>query len=1228
MKSDDPQKKSARLYSGYSLTKAAARNSFSVSAATSGPFSLSVHPGKKTEAAPVRAPRPTAGPDIGPDPRNAEATVQLTSRPVFEAGGGVRYDFDHGFRIEMPPGNGRYRLKVCDLDTQTTLLEREAKGGELVTGERKYYIRYRFEVTDAASGRLIASHDFDCEGKKVMIVIPDGGLGDNLAWLPYVEAFREKRRARVTCVCGEWLIRLVRDQYPELDFHPVAQSPSTRDFYAVYFCAIFPKERKAWRPTDHQNLGMQGSIAEILGVEPVPRKLRLRLDSPRPFPEPFVCISAMATNPAKHWNYPDGWNVLCRYLKRQGYRVLVLDRDREQTFRGTRYRVPEEAEDFTGLKPISQRIDLLQHADFFVGLPSGLSWLAWNCGIPVVMISGFTLDGAEFPTPYRVTNHNFCHGCWNDSNSFFDMKAPVWCPRQLGTSREIECTRTITPKMVIDTIQRIPSFRKKLLPPVSFAIPVHDPPPDLFRLMLESVIRAAEAYGNAEILIQDDASEDRAVRFLEDDFQNRYPGLLFVERWDKNAGITASRRRLLARARGRYLMIFDSDDILLPFDLERIVRQMELHPDIVCSYGKKRFFDRTGPLLLRDGFPFSPFSSFFSMMQIQNGSLFRTSLLRDLRVYEDMPPGLEEKDDLVLFSRLAAAGRCVFEPEYRSLSFRHGSRPDRTRRDSFVQNVRRLTAPWPSLFADLEKGLFPENVPDDVPLAALAGAAFFLHQTEPGVASAILKQARTRFPLDPGLRQQFLLQAALSGSGTLFDREWTLAVQDFKENSEELFFVLTPAFGAAQNKRLDIEAKRRFLSPLLERERQTPGPVRDAWDSLLAKRPDSAAHGLRPLDPVRVSVIVPVFRAQHIRPCVRSIVRAFASYGRTEILLYNDASPEPGLDDVLNELQAEAPDMIRVFRGRENLGVASSRSRMVAHSRGDYIVSFDHDDLMLPFDVPSVLEFMDRHPEYSVSYAPKYLFNENGYMNQIHGSGFSRIEAFFSPKVNINAAFIRRKHLLDAGSFLRVHGDKSSGLDDAYLFLRLAQNSEIHFDPEARTLYRIHSRQISARTEPWDPWLTQTVCDHYPDLMDRILHGDIPDVHGPDFRIVRGLMGAALFFHQKERNITDPIIRTALREFPDDPGVPDLYLTLLRMDGNLPAILQYYPAALELFRSKNDLFTQMLIMDHVLAACRSAGKAPPQELVRDFPAVRRRYLKLSPLAERFMPHPQTKDLES
>ena len=991
------------------------------------------------------------GPEIGPDPRISLSKISLPALPAMEAECGLRFDFNNGYRILAPANLPPCLLRVYDMETQTLLDQRELEPGKLVVGERKYFIRYRLEVIERTTGKMLACHDYDCVGKKVMIVIPDGGLGDNLAWLPYVEAFRVEHRADVTCVCGEWLIRLVRDQYPELHFVPLDSQPSCDGFYASYYCATFQKDRMSWRPSEHQYFGMQGSVAQLLGVRRVPRRTRLKLDAPRPFPEPFVVISTLATNPAKFWNFPDGWNQVCRYLKRLGFRVLDIDRDHDLLIAGQRYSVPSEAEDFTGFKPLSERIALLQHASFFIGLPSGLSWLAWCCRIPVVMIAGFTHDGSEFPTPYRVFNQNFCHGCWNDTSCFYDQKAPVWCPRHLGTSREIECTKTITTAMVVAQINRIPCVRQRLAPPLSIILRPDQVPEYVLAASMASITAAASEYANAEILISSDTIADSAQRAQLNEWRRKYPDLISFFSGKP-------------RPSGRFIFYCSTGDILLEgFSFRHYVELLEekAGADALCvgvyQFGKNGLVDAE-----RNG------------LRSLSSALVRTDMAR-------------AEDGTI-----------------------------------------------PLSFAEVEKRLL------------------------------------------------------ISKTLCLPD----VGVLSYSENASGP----TPKPGSI------------------------PGTVLGAWSEI---HPVAEAHPfIKVLPEKSISVIISVFRGGYLRPCVESVVRAFAPYGRTEILLRNDASPEPGLDQLLDQLAAEHSDMIQVFRDRENLGVARSRNYLIERSRGDYIVSFDHDDLMLPFNVEKVVSLLDSHPEYAASYAPKYLFNDKqGYLNKIHGARFSPFTAFFSPKVNVNAAFFRRGPLLDAGGFLEVHGNKASGLDDAYLFTRLAQKRDLHFDPEARTLYRIHPQQITTKntTGQWDDWITKEACEKYPEIYGRILKGDIPDVRGQDWRIVRGLMGAAVYFCQKTSSVWRPIIDVALREYPDDPGLPDVYMRLLRMNRLYQELDAYAPKAMRLFA--DDRLCRIMILRNHIESFYRRNQQVPMELMTQFTAEKEGYFRLSPLAEKYMPHP-------
>ena len=118
--------------------------------------------------------------------------------------------------------------------------------------------------------------------------------------------------------------------------------------------------------------------------------------------------------------------------------------------------IPHGVQDETGDRPLAERVRWLRRAEFFIGLSSGLSWLAWAAGVPVVLISGFTHPTNEFTTPYRVINWHSCNSCWNDPAQRFDHSDFLWCPRHAGTPRQVECTRLITATHVLRVIETIP----------------------------------------------------------------------------------------------------------------------------------------------------------------------------------------------------------------------------------------------------------------------------------------------------------------------------------------------------------------------------------------------------------------------------------------------------------------------------------------------------------------------------------------------------------------------------------------------------------------------------------------------------------------------------------------------------------------------------------------------------------------------------------------------------
>ncbi|MGE5270502.1 MAG: autotransporter strand-loop-strand O-heptosyltransferase [Thiohalocapsa sp.] len=380
--------------------------------------------------------------------------------PTQQAANGLRFDFNEGCRILLPEAEHPWRVRISDLDTGNTLYETEIKAGR-VSSTKRYYVRFGIEIWQ--QGESVFRHEYNAHNKPVLINFPVGTLGDTLGWFPYAVKFQQRHRCRLTCAMAERLITLFRDTHPNIEF-ATHESVDTEQFYATYNIGLFFDDRDhVFQPTDFRHVGLHRTAGYILGVDPEEAPPAIAIpDDTRPIPDPYVCIAVQSTTQSKCWNNPAGWLEIVRFLKEAGYRVICIDQKPVHGAGIVWNQIPHGAEDETGDRPLLERARWLRHADFFIGLSSGLSWLAWACGTPVVLISGFTHPTNEFTTPYRVINYHACNSCWNDPRHRFDHHDFLWCPRHANTARQFECTRLITAEQVKQVVRMIPGFGARL----------------------------------------------------------------------------------------------------------------------------------------------------------------------------------------------------------------------------------------------------------------------------------------------------------------------------------------------------------------------------------------------------------------------------------------------------------------------------------------------------------------------------------------------------------------------------------------------------------------------------------------------------------------------------------------------------------------------------------------------------------------------------------------------
>jgi len=395
--------------------------------------------------------------------------LPLAAQPTQAAVEGIRFDFNDGCRVLLPPlKQGRWRVELRDLDTDNVIYVSE-NNGALINSSKRWYVRFRIDVwaigeeNSEEPPRTVLSHEYALDGREVLIQFPIGTLGDTLGWFSYAERFALKHpNCTVTVALSALIIPLLKNAYPKLRL--MSHDEALKDgvparAYATYSLGLFFDDVACNRqPVDFRHVGLHRTAGHILGVDPTETSPRLALpDESRPIKEPYVCIAVQATTAAKTWTNPSGWREVIRFLKDHGYRVVCIDQ-KPAHGRGLMWtHIPNGAEDKTGISLI-EAARYLRHADFFVGLSSGLSWLAWAAGVPVVMVSGYSLPSTEFTTPFRVINWHTCNGCWNDPQLRFNHEDFLWCPRHANTPRQFECTRLITPAQVIGAISTIPGF--------------------------------------------------------------------------------------------------------------------------------------------------------------------------------------------------------------------------------------------------------------------------------------------------------------------------------------------------------------------------------------------------------------------------------------------------------------------------------------------------------------------------------------------------------------------------------------------------------------------------------------------------------------------------------------------------------------------------------------------------------------------------------------------------
>jgi autotransporter strand-loop-strand O-heptosyltransferase len=344
----------------------------------------------------------------------------------------IQHFIEQPFLEILGDSNSLFEVSFFD-ENDKCIYNTNIKSNSWVRLNRTWFTKWSTKVWQ--DGELIYTNTLNLKDRRVYIAFDSASLGDSIAWIPYCLEFKKKHDCHV--IVSTFKNFLFKDVYPELEF--IEPGNEVPNIYAQYKIGWFYNPDK--EPAIPNTVNLQECAANILGIDYQEIIPRINYHPRNKFDGKIVTIATNSTAGCKFWTR-EGWQEVVTHLVNNGYRVVNVSKEKNP-FEGA-----EQIEDTS----MQNTMDYINSSEFFIGLSSGLSWLAWAMGKQVVMISNFTNEDHEFSC-IRINNKDVCHGCWNNPNFVFDKGDWNWCPIHKRTDRQFECQLSIK---ATDVINKLP----------------------------------------------------------------------------------------------------------------------------------------------------------------------------------------------------------------------------------------------------------------------------------------------------------------------------------------------------------------------------------------------------------------------------------------------------------------------------------------------------------------------------------------------------------------------------------------------------------------------------------------------------------------------------------------------------------------------------------------------------------------------------------------------------
>ena len=333
-----------------------------------------------------------------------------------------------------------YEVEFINRDTNKVIHKDVIRNNMWTECSVQYYIPWLIKVNGKEVSRL------EIENQRVLISLDSNSIGDTIGWTPYAVEFAKKYNCKVVLSTfhNNWFQGI--DAYKDIEWLEPGNSTGCVAHYKIGW---FRDENGGWKSFNHHprqcnTIRMQETATDILNL-PF-KELNYGLTFPKgncPIKDKYVVIGPNATSGCKEWVYSN-WVVLTKLLNQLGYKVICLTK--------SEFKIQGAINHYG--KSLEFVANYLHHADAFIGLGSGLSWINWALGKHTIMINGFSEKNHEFTSRVtRIMNDGACFPCWTNPNFTFDAGDWDWCPIWKGTDKQHICQKSITSTQVFKVVK-------------------------------------------------------------------------------------------------------------------------------------------------------------------------------------------------------------------------------------------------------------------------------------------------------------------------------------------------------------------------------------------------------------------------------------------------------------------------------------------------------------------------------------------------------------------------------------------------------------------------------------------------------------------------------------------------------------------------------------------------------------------------------------------------------